>query len=293
MLNPRHGKMFERKGFTLIELLVVISVIVLLMALLLPALQRVRRQARAFVCRSNLRQWGQILAMYTEDNRGQLPHRTTGMMWLLRGSTPSEDDPLKPDIHNNVRTENIACCPVAVKVTEAKYIHGFYQNDPFASPWQLRFKWGSTFRAWEIIEPGPPFLCSYGFNNWPTVLSIGGTYKKSQYYPAGWDVFSIRGQDKIPIILDGAIPFATPNANDSPPRWSDREMGTNMMCFCINRHDGYVNGLFLDWSVRRIGLKELWTLKWYPQFNTEGPWTRAGGVNPEHWPDWMRSFKDY
>jgi len=63
--------------------------------------------------------------------------------------------------------------------------------------------------------------------------------------------------------------------------------------FLINRHEGHVNGLFLDWSVRKIGLKELWTLKWHADFNTAGRWTKAGGVNPEAWPQWMRKFKDY
>jgi len=63
--------------------------------------------------------------------------------------------------------------------------------------------------------------------------------------------------------------------------------------FCINRHNGHVNGLFLDWSVRKIGLKELWTLEWSRQFDTAGPFTRAGGVQPEAWPKWMRNFKDY
>jgi hypothetical protein len=54
-----------------------------------------------------------------------------------------------------------------------------------------------------------------------------------------------------------------------------------------------VNGLFLDWSVRRVGLKELWTLKWNQSFNTANRWTLAGGVKPEDWPEWMMSFKDY
>ena len=63
--------------------------------------------------------------------------------------------------------------------------------------------------------------------------------------------------------------------------------------FCINRHNEHVNGLFLDWSVRRIGIKELWTLKWHMQFNTSNEWTKAGGVMPEDWPEWMRRFKDY
>ena len=61
----------------------------------------------------------------------------------------------------------------------------------------------------------------------------------------------------------------------------------------INRHEATVNCLFMDWSVRKIGLKELWTLKWHNQWDTAGPWTKAGGVRPEDWPEWMRRFKDY
>jgi hypothetical protein len=45
--------------------------------------------------------------------------------------------------------------------------------------------------------------------------------------------------------------------------------------------------------VRPVGLKELWTIKWHSDFDTAGPWTEAGGVQPEDWPQWMRSFKDY
>jgi len=45
------------KGFTLIELLVVTAMIALLMAILMPSLQRVRRQAKALGCQANLRQW--------------------------------------------------------------------------------------------------------------------------------------------------------------------------------------------------------------------------------------------
>jgi prepilin-type processing-associated H-X9-DG protein len=61
----------------------------------------------------------------------------------------------------------------------------------------------------------------------------------------------------------------------------------------VTRHEGFVNGAFLDWSVRRIGLKELWKLKWSRDFDTNGPWTLAGGVKPDQWPAWMRGMKDY
>ena len=63
---------------------------------------------------------------------------------------------------------------------------------------------------------------------------------------------------------------------------------------CIDRHgNGSVNMVFMDGSSRRVGLKELWMLKWHTGFDTTGSWTRSGGVVPSDWPLWMRKFKDY
>ena len=44
-----------KQGFTLIELLVVISIIALLLSILMPALQKIKEQARAVICTANLR----------------------------------------------------------------------------------------------------------------------------------------------------------------------------------------------------------------------------------------------
>ncbi len=65
-----------------------------------------------------------------------------------------------------------------------------------------------------------------------------------------------------------------------------------MHTVCINRHQGGINMVFMDGSVRKVGLKELWTLKWCRDITTS-PWTKAGGVELEDWPQWMRKFKDY
>ncbi len=66
------------------------------------------------------------------------------------------------------------------------------------------------------------------------------------------------------------------------------------MCRCAPPHSlGAINLLFMDWTVRAVGLKELWTLKWHRHFDVTGPWTRAGGAAPTDWPQWMRAFKDY
>lgn len=65
--------MRHRCAFTLIELLVVISIIVLLIAMLLPSLARARHQARSTVCLSNLRSVGVSLYSYANENRDRMP----------------------------------------------------------------------------------------------------------------------------------------------------------------------------------------------------------------------------
>ena len=70
-------------GFTLIELLVVVSIIALLVSILLPALGKAREQAKAAVCKSNLRTIGLSETLYAADNNDYL-------VWS-RGDTPNND----------------------------------------------------------------------------------------------------------------------------------------------------------------------------------------------------------
>jgi len=70
--------MVKRRGFTLIELLVVIAIIALLMAILMPALNRARELGRRSVCMGNLKQLVFAWVMYADDNGGDLANGIAG-----------------------------------------------------------------------------------------------------------------------------------------------------------------------------------------------------------------------
>src|SRR3954452_13691888 len=72
----KHHLLARRRGnraFTIIELLVVIGIIGVLLAILLPVMEKVRHRGYIDACASNLRQLGQALAMYSNDNHGNFP----------------------------------------------------------------------------------------------------------------------------------------------------------------------------------------------------------------------------
>jgi prepilin-type N-terminal cleavage/methylation domain-containing protein/prepilin-type processing-associated H-X9-DG protein len=78
-------------GFTLIELLVVIAIIAILMAILMPALNKAREQGKRAACLNNVGQLTLGWIMYADDNDDRVVHANTGrndawVRWRRGGS---------------------------------------------------------------------------------------------------------------------------------------------------------------------------------------------------------------
>jgi prepilin-type N-terminal cleavage/methylation domain-containing protein len=90
--------MRTNRAFTLIELMVVIAIIGVLMAILLPSLRNARMAAEQTTCASNLRQIGQALLMYVNENRQRLP-MVVEPLWKPDGSLDFSVDPFDVSAH--------------------------------------------------------------------------------------------------------------------------------------------------------------------------------------------------
>jgi prepilin-type N-terminal cleavage/methylation domain-containing protein/prepilin-type processing-associated H-X9-DG protein len=260
--------MKKRGAFTLIELLVVIAVIALLMGLLVPALSKARAQARAAACKANLKQWATIIAMYTMDNNNEYwieycQRRDPAGTWM-RALELLYGDMGKFRVCPSATQECFAADPVS--------------GDP---NWR---RYGSAKRVWGPGIPTKYFyendFGSYGVNHWINTLEPGddGWLNAPQLH---WKTDVSKNTSSIPILGDctwyGGQPANAPDpahpsfaSESAPPQfryWWETDptaaWSSSMCRFAIDRHSRAINMCFMDGSTQKVGLYDLWTLKWH------------------------------
>lgn len=265
--QERNTGMGKQKAFTLVELLVVIAIIALLMSILLPALGRVRRQAKDVLCETNLHQWGVCFAMYADDWDGSF------MQGWVEGCGGVEN-----------------CNSYWFKALLPYYKDGDLRLCPMATKYELRQRETNyNYYAWGFEEyfSGSEECGECAEGGWPWAMACGyGSYGNNAYIcnpPAACDVIQthpttnnwrhtrIKGSAFVPMLGDEPWIDCWPHHTDTPPEYEGMPWGINheisMWRICINRHDGFVKWVFVDHSVQKLPLRCLWKQRWHRTFD--------------------------
>ncbi|AQT66984.1 putative major pilin subunit [Anaerohalosphaera lusitana] len=254
----------KQKAFTLIELLVVIAIIALLLSIMMPALGMVKEKARAVICRSNIRQWGTLFALYTNDYNGTLPphwsdNRTPGNpsgTWIISMESYYGGA--------NVDDEQISVCPSTKKGKETEGA-----TDPHTWIWE------------ETASDGRIYRNSYAINNYASSTTSG--------IQGLWERTGQKQSNNIPLFMEGwrwGGGFSERHMSDDvPPTRDEITKSVNYPTgrYLVDRHDLAINVLFMDSHVEEVGFKALWDLKWHKTYDTNGDY-------PD-WPEWMKNAK--
>jgi prepilin-type N-terminal cleavage/methylation domain-containing protein len=293
----------NNRGFTLIELLVVIAIIALLMSILMPALRNVRDQAKNSMCMQRLQQWAVMFNMYANENDG-------GMMdwgeYTWAGGMLIEHAWVRM-MYDYAESFEIYLCPAATH----SWQEGMDLYGPKAA-WDFQYiiavdgetsfweDWVWLYAAGTKEDPIYSYG-SYGKNVLISTNPIPMWNKGAEDTSWFWQNVRVKGGSRIPLFGDCSHMGGLPMIYDEPAPtrfhhvW-DESGAVNL--WNQDRHHLSVNLVFLDWSVRKVGLRQLWSLNWTRQKTESGAgWGDLEIVpdwnKPEQWPEWMQMSKNY
>lgn len=260
--------MRQKRGFTLIELLVVIAIIAMLLAILMPALGKVKEKAKSIVCRSSLKQLAYAAIMYADENGGKMfPQYLNGQYHLYVYS-------VLPYIGD---MEELRSCPAAKIVHREPDLGGWGSYGSAKKSWL--WGWGNDdYPLPANAGPEDYRYGSFGFNAW-----LYGGRKLSD---PDMDSKCFKSMNKVarhaetPVFADaywvGGSPLATDTlpagfqlSDEHEPGVYDTSDGAGgMKRYILNRHgEKSSNAAFVDGHVDAVKFEDFWTMKWHRGFD--------------------------